>query len=373
MLYFITGGSASGKSEYAERLAVRLAERAEKSEELQRPEGLEMEWSQLERPETARERSERPQTKRERSERPQTKRERPENLEMEQGRPESPESKASAASPEAVKSMNAASAPSAAETPEISEDRLGIPLLYIATMESDSPAAAEKIRRHRRQREGKGFHLFEARRLAELAAAPSARTALFDCLSNFTANVIFSEESSLLSGGAESAGDKLMGERTVKIGECAGIIEERTVRIEERTVKIEECAGKIGDESGEAERILNSLLLLKERCENLIVVSDAVFSDGFRYDAGTEAYIEILGKICAGLAKRADCVVEIVFGLPNALKCSGLPGCSGTRGNGEKCAMEESGRLRASCLVEEYGGRRASCLVEECGGKECRR
>ena len=72
MLYFITGGSASGKSEYAERLAVRLAERAEKSEELQRPEGLEMEWSQLERPETARERSERPETARER----------PENLEM---------------------------------------------------------------------------------------------------------------------------------------------------------------------------------------------------------------------------------------------------------------------------------------------------
>ena len=102
---------------------------------------------------------------------------------------------------------------------------------------------------------------------------------------------------------------------------------------------------------------MNSLLLLKERCENLIVVSDAVFSDGFRYDAGTEAYIEILGKICAGLAKRADCVVEIVFGLPNALKCSGLPGCSGTRGNGEKCAMEESGRRRASCLVEEYGGK----------------
>lgn len=354
MLYFITGGSASGKSEYAERLAVRLAERAEKSEELQRLEGLEMEWSQLERPETARERSERPQTKWER----------PESPEMEQGRPESSESKASAASPEAVKSMYAASAPSAAETPEISEDRPGIPLLYIATMESDSPAAAEKIRRHRRQREGKGFHLFEARRLAELAAAPSARTALFDCLSNFTANVIFSEESSFLPGGAKSAGDKLMGERTVKIGECAG---------------------KIGDESGEAERILNSLLLLKERCENLIVVSDAVFSDGFRYDAGTEAYIEILGKICAGLAKRADCVVEVVFGLPNALKCSGLPGCSGTQGNGEKCAMEENGGSSAACLVEENGGSSANCLVEECGesrvkclveensGKECRR
>ncbi len=358
MLYFITGGSASGKSEYAERLAVRLAERAEKSEELQRPEGLEMEWRQLERP--------------------QTKRERPENLEMEQGRPESPESKASAASPEAVKSMNAASAPSSAGTPEILEGQPGIPLLYIATMESDSPAAAEKIRRHRRQREGKGFHLFEARRLAELAAAPSARTALFDCLSNFTANVIFSEKSSCLPGGAKSAGDKLMGERTVKIGECAG-------RIEERTVKIEECAGKIGDESGEAERILNSLLLLKERCENLIVVSDAVFSDGFRYDAGTEAYIEILGKICAGLAKRADCVVEVVFGLPNALKCSGLPGCSGTQGNGEKCTMEENGGSSAACLVEENGGSSANCLVEECGesrvkclveengGKECRR
>ena len=67
-------------------------------------------------------------------------------------------------------------------------------LLYVATMRRDSGEAAARIRKHREQRRGKGFRLYEAESLSALKGAPCAHTILFDCLSDFAANVMFSHE-----------------------------------------------------------------------------------------------------------------------------------------------------------------------------------
>ena len=42
--------------------------------------------------------------------------------------------------------------------------------------------------------------------------------------------------------------------------------------------------------------------------------------DGIFYEEGTRAYVEVLGKINAALAARADTVIEMVAGIPILLK-----------------------------------------------------
>ena len=70
---------------------------------------------------------------------------------------------------------------------------------------------------------------------------------------------------------------------------------------------------------------------LAEKCENLVIVSDFVFSDGTIYDPLTELYIRLLGDLWRKIAEQADEVTEIVFGLPVKLKSRGGLGMSGEK------------------------------------------
>ena len=55
---------------------------------------------------------------------------------------------------------------------------------------------------------------------------------------------------------------------------------------------------------------------LLEQCENLVVVTNEIFSDGCEYDDMTKEYICHLGNINQYMAKKADIVVEVVCGIP---------------------------------------------------------
>lgn len=206
MMFFITGGSASGKSEYAERLAERLAE-----------------------------------------------------------------------FPKGGQASSAAFGP----------DRR-VPLLYLATMYCDGEEARARIERHQRQREGRGFSLMEAPKPEYLQAVPDSGVILLDCLSDFTANTLFS--------GVCGAGVRQICEKA----------EPRDGR-DRRTVT----------------EVTEGILRLREKCDHLIIVSDAVFSDGTIYDEETERYIRVLGHICTALVEAAEYVAEVVFGLPVVLKDAG--------------------------------------------------
>ena len=59
---------------------------------------------------------------------------------------------------------------------------------------------------------------------------------------------------------------------------------------------------------------------LSAQCENLIIVTNDVGSDSREYTSETRKYIEVLGKINAALAQKADCVYELVCGIPIVLK-----------------------------------------------------
>ena len=122
-----------------------------------------------------------------------------------------------------------------------------------------------------------------------------------ECVSNLTANELFREE--LGENGQESEETRGAG-REQKAG---GLKEQEPVDLREQKAW---------------ERITGGIFNLKEQAEDLVVVTNEVFSDGISYDPGTEQYLRLLGKINCWLADMADEVYEVSCGLPICVKCA---------------------------------------------------
>lgn len=147
---------------------------------------------------------------------------------------------------------------------------------YLATMKVIGEEERQKIARHQKLREGKGFSVLEYPENVGMAAAKiEGRNAsvLLECMSNLAANEMFSD-----SGGAQKSVDET------------------------------------------AQKILADVLTLEKAAAFLVVVSNSVFEDGNVYEKSTMQYIEALGKINCLLAEHADEVVEIVAGIPVKIK-----------------------------------------------------
>ena len=68
------------------------------------------------------------------------------------------------------------------------------------------------------------------------------------------------------------------------------------------------------------ENVIRDIKMLKEQTNHLVVVSNNVFEDGITYDETTTKYIQAMGKINQKLAALADRVVEVVEGIPVIIK-----------------------------------------------------
>ena len=68
-------------------------------------------------------------------------------------------------------------------------------------------------------------------------------------------------------------------------------------------------------DGGKAEKIFSDFNKLKSQCENIILVSDYIFSDGIIYDDFTENYVKALADLTKKFANEADEVFECVSGL----------------------------------------------------------
>ena len=55
---------------------------------------------------------------------------------------------------------------------------------------------------------------------------------------------------------------------------------------------------------------------LSAQCENLLVVSNEVFSGGADYAGDTDRYLRALAQVNNAFAARADAVVRVVCGIP---------------------------------------------------------
>lgn len=142
-------------------------------------------------------------------------------------------------------------------------------LVYIATMLPFGEEAVIRIRRHRLMRNDKGFETVECPLNLKGLTLPPNTTALLECMSNLVANEMFEEE------GA--------GRDTVPF-------------------------------------IMEGIEKIRHLCDNLVIVTNDVFSDGIDYDGDTVKYIKNLGNINVQMASLADVAVEVVCSIPVILK-----------------------------------------------------
>lgn len=166
-------------------------------------------------------------------------------------------------------------------------------LLYIATMypykwnttEID-PETMQRIERHRAMRADKGFDTVECYRHVEHIVAKRQDVLLLECMSNLLANEMYLEPDS--NAGSDMA----------------------------------ETMSPVSN------KIVQALIDLSTRVQELVIVTNDVFSDGgsLTYDESTREYVKNLAEINCALAREAATVTEVVCGIPVIVKKNHLMG-----------------------------------------------
>lgn len=136
-----------------------------------------------------------------------------------------------------------------------------LPLVYMATMENTSEAAKERIKRHRKLRERKGFFTIEEmKKLSSHASEVEDKCVLVECMSNLVANIFFS------------------------------------------------------DEKEEIKNIKEDVRKLLREAKEVVIVTNNIFEEGKSSDEMCDEYMKTLAKINMELADEAECVLEICRG-----------------------------------------------------------
>lgn len=136
--------------------------------------------------------------------------------------------------------------------------------VYLATMRLWDEECEQRVKRHREMRAGKLFETIECPENLEKIFIPPHAAILLEDISNLTANEFFS------ATGSE----------------------------------------------GTFDRIMNGIRHLNAAAEELVIVSNELFSDGMDYDNETTAYLTCLASLNLAIAEEADEVFEVVCGIP---------------------------------------------------------
>lgn len=137
--------------------------------------------------------------------------------------------------------------------------------VYIATMFPYDSESDKRIERHRKMRAGKGFRTVECYTALKDLRLSDADVVLLECMSNLVANEMFHE-----CGAHEST----------------------------------------------VEEIYEGIEMLRKQVKHLVVVTNEIFSEYANYVGDTCIYQEYLGFINQKMARMADEVVEVVYGIP---------------------------------------------------------
>ncbi len=139
-----------------------------------------------------------------------------------------------------------------------------LPLYYIATMIPHDDEDEERIARHRRQRAGMGFKTIECGR--DISAAISGKRGVFllDSVTALLSNEMFREDGEI---------------------------------IEDAHIKVADDLAKVINEH-----------------DNVVFVSDYIYSDAIPYGELTEAYKRGLAYVDKTLAYLCDKAIEVSFG-----------------------------------------------------------
>lgn len=155
--------------------------------------------------------------------------------------------------------------------------------LYIATMKLYDEESVKRVEKHKTMRKDKHFDTIESYdQNLDLVRDVASRHdgALFECLSNYITNCMFMDEQ----------------------------MEKWTNGANEQ------------EEISLANNLCEELFKVQGSTGYLVVMSAEVFSDGRKYDAGTESYKRVLALCNRILAKKADEVYEVICGIPKKRK-----------------------------------------------------
>lgn len=150
--------------------------------------------------------------------------------------------------------------------------------IYVATMKPWDEECEKRIERHRRMRAQKKFETMECYRgLSNLCLNLQEKqtVVLLECMSNLVSNEQFG-----------------LGEKDEILPDWAQMKDE----------------------------IIRGVLCLQKQADDVVIVTNEVFSDGDDYSEQTNEYRGLLGEINQEIAVIADRVVEVVAGIPIVLK-----------------------------------------------------
>lgn len=141
--------------------------------------------------------------------------------------------------------------------------------LYIATMCVYDEESRKRIRKHRKQREGKHFRTLECPvHLEQAFFREKEDLILLECISNLTANEMYDERGT-----------------------------------------------KFSDPQKTAEHIIKGIRHLKEQTKHLMIVTNEMFSEGTDRKEMRE-YLDAAGRVNRQLMEESDIFIESVYGLP---------------------------------------------------------
>lgn len=140
---------------------------------------------------------------------------------------------------------------------------------YIATMQMVDEESARRVARHRAMRADKRFQTVECPMSLESVVLPKRGAVLLECVSNLAANELY---------------------------------------------------GPGGTQERALESIVSGIASLERQCDQLVLVSNEVFTGGNQYAGDTDTYLHLLADVNRTLAARADRVCEVICGIPQYYK-----------------------------------------------------
>lgn len=142
----------------------------------------------------------------------------------------------------------------------------GRQLYYIATMNAYGEESSERIKKHQKMREGKGFITIECPKyISDIELYDRTGVALLEDVSNLISNLIYEDESTY-------------------------------------------------------DEIISKLNGFAEKFQDVIFVANNISEDGCDYDSEIKAYIEMISKVNSYLCSISDSAYEIVVGLEVKIK-----------------------------------------------------
>ena len=185
--------------------------------------------------------------------------------------------------------------------------------IYLATMQCFDEESEKRVQRHRKMRAGKGFVTVE--RPLDLKGLELRKPGgnFFEKSTGDTAGTGVEVSPSNFGDPGERRGDDPENAscQFAVLLECMS------------NLAANEMFAPGGSRERTVEEIKRGIDRLVGTCDNLVVVTNEVCSDGILYDPDTLAYQEVLGEINRFLAGIADEVVEVVYGIPVTLKGKG--------------------------------------------------